>query len=409
MKNKILKRVFAFAMTAAVIAGSAMPAMAATLPADGKISTSDTTLIIPKGVVMHNDIEGQYYGPTINFTYTIAPETPATPATPTGAKPTVTDADPDTGVVQTGVADGVTISTMPSLTSSKLNMNQAGVETQNTGGLVLAADASKFSKPGIYRYKITDTTTDAALYAAGITRGSAYQDDRWLDLYIERNAAEELVVAGYVLLKTNDPTVTTQTGKSQGYIQADNLGTDDYYTYNVTLAKDVEGAMGDRTHEFPFDITINNDSKTYMWQENGTDNMAETALTSATLKHGDVINIRGLSPRAKVSYTETIDVNDIYDVSVTGAEDAVLVASTAKGEGETTVLSASDVSTYLTANSATSVATTPTATNVSEVTYVNTMDTVSPTGVLLRFAPYLFMLFAGIVLFGLSRRQRTIA
>ena len=409
MKNKILKKAFAFAMTAAVIAGSAMPALAATLPADGKISTSDTTLIIPKGVVMHNDIEGQYYGPTINFTYTIAPETPATPATPTGAKPTVTDADPDTGVVQMGVADGVTISTMPSLTSSKLNMNQAGVETQNTGGLVLAADASKFSKPGIYRYKITDTTTDAALYAAGITRGSTYQDDRWLDLYIERNAQENLVVAGYVLLKTNDPTVTTQTGKSQGYIQADNLGTDDYYTYNVTLKKDVEGAMGDRTHEFPFAITIDNDSKTYLWQENGTDNMAETALTSATLKHNDIINIRGLSPRAKVSYTETIDVNDIYDVSVTGAESAVLVASSAKGEGETTVLSTSDVSTYLSANSATSVATTPTATNVSAVTYVNTMDTVSPTGVLLRFAPYLFMLFAGIVLFGLSRRQRTIA
>lgn len=380
MKKKILKFITAALAVSACLTSSVFASVA--IGTNGYVSSNETTLTIPKGVLMKNDLSGtnQFYGPDVDYTFSVEPATPPAGAT-VSSNSAVTNVHP-------GVADSVTISTTPDFDSELVDFTSAGTESQEL--LTLSVDVTKFTKPGVYRYLITDTTPASVLYATGIVRSSDYQTTRYLDVFIERDTDSTYKVAGYVLMKNNPATNAEGTiQKSVGFIEGDNLGSDAYKTYNVTLEKDVEGSMGDRTHEFPFAIGVNNNNYTYFWAENETDltQYATTALTSATLKHGDIIYIRGLNPHATVAYTETIDVDDIYNVKATGASNSTLVAEAAKTNTETTVLAASAVTTYETVNSTSAVTTDPTLNNVSETTFVNTLEAVSPTGVVLRFAP----------------------
>ena len=391
LKN-IIKRAVA---AAATICLAASPVLAAVpIGNQGYVASEETTLTIPKGVTMFNEVTGTYYHPDINYTYTIAPATPPTGATAkTGTGETAAEAE-----VHAGIADAVTISSVPQFATGAKEMTAAGTEyTQN---LNITVDTTKFAKPGIYRYLITDTTPLADLFAAGVTRTADYQTTRYLDVYIERDTDTTYKVAGYVLIK-NNPALNDNGNiqKSVGYIASDGLGNDSYHTYNVRLAKDVQGTMGDRTHSFPFAVTVNNNSLTYLWAKNETDNtnFASTALTSSTLKHNDYIIIRGLNPHATVAYTETNDVDDIYRVRVTG-DGTVLVAEAPKQLNETAVLAASAVTDYDAENTSSDIDHVGVLTNVKDVVYVNTMNAVSPTGVVTRFAPYLLILGAAIVL-----------
>ncbi|MCR5429816.1 MAG: hypothetical protein K6E58_01105 [Eubacterium sp.] len=376
----------------------------------GEVETTDTTVTIPKGITLVNlDAAGQYYSADIDYTYTIAPAEMST-----FASQTVTDDDSNTGTVHAGPTGGVTITGTPSFDSALNNFTTTGNEITDT--IDLSTDLSKFSKPGIYRYTITDTTATSALFGQGMNRPDDYQTVRYLDVYLHNNATSgNLEVYGYTLQKESgkDSSNKIQLNKDPGYIKSSEAssgyaGTDVYETYNVTLTKSVTGTLGDKNHEFPFVAEINNNGYQYLTAKNSATATAQTAATTSvntTLKHSDVFHINGLNSKATVGYTETNDTTDTYEVTVNGSSSTLVAASEVAPNG-TKALTAGAITSYAANNSATSIDVEGTDTQYSGVTFVNNIDEVSPTGVILRFLPFVLILGCGIALLVLTRRNR---
>ena len=291
----------------------------------------------------------------------------------------------------------------------------SGVYTGNKEKLyILKTDLTKFVSPGIYRYKITDETTTSALFAAGITRPDTYQTERYLDVYIKNKTSGGLEVAAYTLMKGNNITVTAS-DKDSGfnYDSESDEHTDIYRTFNIRIEKQVKGDIGDKTHPFPFTITINNKGKKYFC---GTDinNTSESNVESMTqnLTHGQVFYIRGLCPQASVGYSETNDTIDTYKVKIEGKSDPsqgaweVLVAESDVEANGIKTLTPGKVTNYETVNSETDVTNNAELTKYRDVQYTNTLNSVSPTGVIIRIVPFVILIAGAVVLLIVIRRIR---
>jgi len=180
-----------------------------------------------------------------------------------------------------------------------------------------------------------------------------------------------------------------------------------YECYNVCLKKSIKGPMADRTHKFPFDITVNNKTKETTPNDlayvGGGEPKLETVTTvTANLADKETYVLEGLNPHATLNFKETNNTTFHYAVSVNG-----------QGVGEMDM--GEYVIAYTDESSGTPVAkaiSTLNSTNnefeeqIPVVTFTNTQTVVSPTGVVLRFAPYILMLGAAFFFVALSRRRR---
>lgn len=405
IKNKLLKKITAAALSLLLIAASAVTVLAKTDIGSGNVTTNDTTLKIPKTVYCMNSSVGNYYGPEITYQYTIAPVEPVANAV-VEQLPVVIG--PDGGVVLQNEGK-VSFSSNDRVD----NVLPGGRETAPQY-LILKTDLTKFVSPGIYRYKITDETTTSALFAAGITRPDTYQTERYLDVYIKNKTSGGLEVAAYTLMKGNNITVTAS-DKDSGfnYDSESDEHTDIYRTFNIRIEKQVKGDMGDKTHPFPFTITINNKGKKYFC---GTDinNTSESNVESMTqnLTHGQVFYIRGLCPQASVGYSETNDTIDTYKVKIEGKSDPsqgaweVLVAESDVEANGIKTLTPGKVTNYETVNSETDVTNNAELTKYRDVQYTNTLNSVSPTGVIIRIVPFVILIAGAVVLLIVIRRIR---
>ena len=164
--------------------------------------------------------------------------------------------------------------------------------------------------------------------------------------------------------------------------------------------------MGDKNHPFPFTVTVNNNGAPFFCGKD-PDHLVYTQQSaynsSITLKHGETFYIQGLSPHAKVSYSEKNDTSETY----------VVKAQVDNGSGNGEVLAGSDttqiapngslavpqfnISNYETVNNPTTnqVGVTAVIDPNTRVIYTNTIRAISPTGVILRFAPF-------VILFGFA-------
>lgn len=404
MKKNVLKSCGVFALSA-LMAVSALSVCAHAISINGGsspgvVSSNETTVTVPKGITFINEDAVTSAGPDVTFTYSVAPATVT-------AGTSVTDANGKSINVKAGPAQGLTLdATTLTFPSSETNTTSAeGIE--HTKDISMSVDLTKFSQPGVYRYEITDETSLATLYAAGLTRSDDYQENRFLDVFIQRNNQGNLEVSGYALKTTNDST-TPSSEKDPGFVAASPVegeDTDHYKTYNVEVRKLIAGTMGDTSHEFPFAITVANQNKPYLAGEGTTASTSATSL-SATLKHNDVYTIQGLSPKATFSVVETNDTNplDPYVVSVNGKTAAIQV--TEDTSNMTYSIAAGTVSSYDADNSASDVSEIGAKTNYEQVTYTNTLDTVSPTGLVMRYGAYLFMAIAGIAIIAIAMRKK---
>ena len=175
----------------------------------GESGTAITSLLVPKDIVLFNTTTQDIYEPNITYTYTLETQNP-------GTGTIITDKNSVTGTVKTGVAGLVTIqgangsgATGTAGTAASLvfgDDTSAGSDTNTEGASVTSSskvatrnitvafntNVLKTGDPlaypadaaGIYRFKITDTTTAAALTAAGIERDSSYDPVRYLDVYV---------------------------------------------------------------------------------------------------------------------------------------------------------------------------------------------------------------------------------
>ena len=155
----------------------------------------DDTIKLEKEILVYNDDTSlsKVYGPGIEYTYTVSTADPA--------GNTVTDNDGDKMAVKEGVADGLTVTG-----TAKFEKNAAVTMADGVGStkafVTLKANIGSFTGAGIYRYKITEEMVQADFEAAGLTRASDYDEERYVDVYI-KNGTNGLEVAGIVVFIGN--------------------------------------------------------------------------------------------------------------------------------------------------------------------------------------------------------------
>ena len=375
---------------------------------DDVIVAGQSELRIPKTLVLESSLDKAFI-PEIEYSYSIEPATPPAGATVTDDAAQHSPAVSVTSVVTAGPVGGVTLGSEGKVVFAAGEMDKGTL----TEYLSVSVEIGRFSKPGIYRYKISDVTDESVLFDAGVTRGAAYAADRYLDIYIHYSASEALEPYGYVLLRENKANVNADdSAKSIGFVEAEEGDTTDIYTtVDISVSKTVTGAMGDLKHEFDFAISVSNNGLSYYAKENAVpavSDVKDDTSFSVELKNGDVYYLCGLSPKAVVSYTETNDTIDTYQVTIIDNASAIVnsVDKSAAAPGEQQTTGELAVSNYPAADPGDFVNTRVAASDNQAIDFTNNLDEISPTGVVLRVAPYALMLGAGLFLLLLAKRRR---
>jgi len=430
----------------------------------------DDKIPLIKGIVFFNANGSNVYEPNVTFSYGVAPATIAAD----GSDATVTDDasthDPAVAVqrnVYPGPNDGVTGTTISfSATNAIKSSDAAGAEVEKTGNLTL--DIMKFSRPGIYRYLITETVTSPStgtdserLQAAGLTeRGSGYDNTRYLDVYIRNKAdGSGLEMYGAVIFKTTGTSgnegkdsIDTATKKTTGFepnptgdsniTYANDPNVDKYYTYDFSVKKTVSGSMADTTHEFPFFVSVTNSipGAMFTYQYDGTENFnvnatAGTQTTNGTvmtapvtlsnsgfaigvdnvavnngalkLKHNDTIKLIGVPSNQTTELAVVVkEFNDTYDqyTASTSVTNGTLSIANTNGSNPAVL---SGIMTASTGSMITSSFDLKSNDTVGQIlTINNNLTEISPTGYVSRFAPYALILVGGIILLIISKKHK---
>lgn len=401
-----------------VIALLGSAAFAESVKSDGTVNTyngiesSNNKIGIAKQIVFVNAEATAVREPNIIYTYTIVPAS-------VGTSSTVTDYEGNIGIVNTGVADAVT-GTVTSTTSTVEFKDTATVSATSNGTASAAKyaeftfDPTKFKvndvlTPGIYRYLITETC-NVTKASVGITEAATYADKRFLDVYVKWNDARNaLEIYGYVLFEgsATDSIVSTDvTMKSAGYVntattdgqQAD---VDVYKTQNLYIYKTTTGALAQKNNDFPItvtltaptgvlapkmDVTVSGDGSL----TNTSGYISAWGDVAGTVRDNSTIAIKGIPNNAKVSIVERNNTVDSYKVkagTTSGAADLLTEKIVAAGAN---AVATSDV----------------TIDTKSDIYFTNTLDTISPTGYVARFAPYALMLIGGIALLIIAMKHK---
>ncbi|MBR5348548.1 MAG: hypothetical protein IK125_04865 [Lachnospiraceae bacterium] len=396
---------------AGTTAGGAIPS-----PTVENTTNAINTVSIKKELIFINDAGSDVREPNITYSYRIEPVTFADTD-----DVQVTDAAGVSGKVKSGVAAALPATTTQTIVFSDDNalVHTSAAGAVETRYVDFAFTPAEFPGPGIYRYVITETSTDKD--AVGVEEEGAYGETRYLDVYVRKTAEDDdtPVIYGYVLFEdtattsfnaASNPTENIDM-KSSGFVNkpdpstgTDLNGVDVYRTQNLTITKETAGLLADKGHNFPIDITF---AKPADITEDvlvnvtlGGNATLEDVTTDATLgdyitlgdaftgtvDNGSSITFIGVPQGTTFSIVETNDTPDSYKVKMLSGTTVLLAESIVPASGSSATWT----------NDATLDTTT-------EVTITNTLDTISPTGFITRFAPYVLLLAGGILLIVLGR------
>lgn len=403
-----------------------------TYKGDSKTTTSGNNIPIVKTIVMFNANGSDVYAPTITYNYTVTTVTGLTGVTVNDGtnSATVNDGVPG-GVSGTSIAFAPGTDTVASAANGK--------ELEKSGNLTVTINASTFQHAGIYRYKIEESiegtgTDNENLQAVGMeARTGDYDTVRYLDVYI-KNGTTGLELQGAVIFKTQETTsgnegkdpITTTFDKTGGYEPGTEPGTgtanytddhtvDRYTTYDFEVAKAITGNLADKTHNFPFYVNITNtiSGAKFTYTDDAGNASAETisgtsiakgteAKTSALkLKDGESIKFVGVpsnqTSALSISVKEWNDTVDQYTATVAvanGTAPTVTNGTMTANSDTPAVIGTFDIK----ANDAVN----------QKMTVTNNLSDISPTGVVIRFAPFVLLLGASLfmVLFARTRKSK---
>lgn len=283
-----------------------------------------------------------------------------------------------------------------------------GDNAQKTPTIVF--DTSVFLTPGIYRYVLTHENLSADQTAAGVSRGDTYKD-LILDVYVSNNTnGSARIVTGAVLhedAEAQNDSAKKVTGYTDKYTVSvpGNPGdpNDDKPTsYDVEITKTTTGVAGDPNQEFVFTINIpaipDGDGVSVDGVEvdvvrtggiGGTDkDVAKITLSKAnpqtisvTLKNESSYKLQGVPANFKLSVSENpLDYTPSFKVTDMEMDE---------NNGTTADAGTREVKT-----------------TGGKIAFTNNRDMISPTGVVLRIAPYAIMLGAGVVLFIILKSRK---
>ena len=356
------RRLAAFAVVAATmllaLVGVVTPAWAEEGSTTPHLPVTDNEVTIASKLTMDENA----MVPSVMFNYSIAPAS-KNELTSTGGMP-----------VTAGVDGAVSLSPdSVNYSDKKLKHENADGATTITAPLSAVLDVSKFTAPGIYRYKITQQKP--ALNGLNVTHEALF-----LDVYVENNGT------GFVV---KGCTLSAEAGsgkKTDGFAN-------DYATHMLTIKKIVEGNQGDKNKDFDFTVTIKGaDGETYKYAtvKGGTttpneNNAASGTAISVSLKNEESVIFYGLSSSDTFTVAEKDYSSDGYTTSYkigdgTSSTEGSSIADTAIGDFDTTVI------------------------------FTNTKDATVPTDVIRTVAPYVaivaFAAVMGVVFFRPRRNRR---
>lgn len=428
----------------------------------------DKTVVIQKELVVYsNGVGGErIVAPSICFKYTLSAGTAnktitdadgITVKTKAGILPSRTTAylqyDADLG-------DPAPISYDPRFSTSNegnfyttINFLRSSTSgTSNLAPIIFDFSDVTFTAAGVYRYVIMEEVARDQTKEANAIKDGTISDTRYLDVYVRDpvDTETERQIYGYALF-TNDNDINAGAAsgasdtvaaavKTTGFVADGSLTADQYYTFGLVIKKNLLNDAANLSHEFPFDIRFSNPNPlevtasfkttgtTFPFVANDTEatstyaglgtaderycfdviNIPSHAFSTATnhsnkialgdfTETGDSITVWGIPAGTTVYVYENNDIEgNTYNSSYTVGSGS---ASTAKAISWITTDDAnkSDV-----AEVETTAYTTPG--NV-DVTFTNTLALISPTGVVVRYAPYALILGAALVLLFLARRR----
>ena len=318
--------------------------------------------------------------PSITFTYSMRRGT-AVPATDSNIEILVSEVGGGT-VGTAAFSNNDTLNTINGLpTDADPSSPTAGKKYVQKNVSISLPDTS-FTKPGVYRYEITEKNDNPL---PGVT----YDPDsiRYLDVFVVADENDELHVQNYVFRKAatniglDGKYISNPTEKGAGY---NNILTQ----YDFDFSKTISGNQGDKNKRFSFTLTITGANPgTYPIIANDvTGNPTSitvgadgTATGTYSLTNGSTVKVIGLNKGAVCTVTEDPD-----DYTATHSLDGGDVVS---GESSGAV---------------------PLADSDHSVAFTNTRNGIIPTGVILTIAPFAIgiCVFGAIIIFIIVRRKR---
>ena len=425
-------------------------------------------IILKKEITAYNPSENLIYGPEIEYSYQI---TAASTGELFNITDETTDHSSNMATTAKAIAGVVTGVEVTGTAEGKINWTNADILEASSAGAEnyknLTIDFSDvvFSQPGVYRYKITETvdayTTSGVKESTGTTAHTRYLDVYVMrsDSYTDGTKKTDWKIYGYVCfcnaedITPDGDTPTAGAMKTNGFVSAQSGTTkvpaDEYHTYNLTVGKTLNNDDTMNTNKFPFDVAFSNGTtgtatETFQFAVKTTGNATVTHIDNAAGKtvngtdvdaaalptvggvdvvttdgkdgnpaiaNGATVKYIGIPDTVKVTVTETNNVaGTTYTTTaketVAGgtATDVVFDAASTAALDSTKKQATTD--TEDTAVYAQTAA--PAADKDVAVQYTNTLAIISPTGVALRVAPYVLILFAGVALLLVSRRRKAV-
>jgi hypothetical protein len=410
--KRILRKVASIFVATAMVAALGVSAMAADMPQTGieegtPVGESvGNSITLYKGIMPYNSDNLEINAPTISYSFSIdAGE----------ADQEIIDAAGVKVKTKAGVTGGVSID---SSTCAWTNNDTMTPGTLSTKPFTITFASDVFTSAGVYRYVITDETTADTLAAAGVTRDTNnYDGTRYLDVYVKEDSGS-FVIYGYVCFTTQVNPLNDTEGKAaenavktQGFVNKggeSGTGTDTtcdaYYTYNVTVGKELVNDTEHNGNKFPFTVKFKNETITgnikLTSDVTGTaDLKAELASASinglestANIAHGGTVKYIGIPCGTEVEVFETNNVSTAaYTSECSGADEAV----------DSKVISLNEASNTASVKCDKNVAGTS-----KTVTFTNTLALISPTGVALAVLPFVILLGFGVGFMVVSTTKR---
>lgn len=386
MKRNLLKRIGAIALAVAVSLTMGTAAFAEDMGTGGTVTTDSNSITLKKAIEVTN-YSGYAYEPTITYTYTLSDGT---------AAGTVKDnkTPPITAHYKAGLTTYLATGCTAAQKAEFSKNTAAPSDSMASKNLTWTFNPAAFPSAGVYRYVVTEATsvTPASI---GIDRPSNYNPSKYLDVYVKNGENNTLAIYGYALVDDEANTVTSESAKSQGWNAGDDL--DKYKTYNITITKNITGAGADMKAEFPFTVALAGNMDAANIATDGTGSSIGIASGSVTgkLGNGKTLIIKGLPNTVTFSVSEGNPTSDTYKATATVS--GVTVDSKAEGADL-----ANEPIAVVTGGHVSTATTSPITIDVE-----NNLGTISPTNVVMRFAPFLFIFGAAILLLVVMRRRRT--
>ena len=317
--------------------------------------------------------------PDVTFSYSMRRGT-AVPATDSNIEILVSESGGGTiGTAAFSNAD--TTNTIAGLPTDEDHSNPTTGKKYVQKSVSIALPTTSFTKPGVYRYKITEKTDNPL---PGVT----YDPDsiRYLDVFVVADESDVLHVQNYVFRKAatniglDGKYVSNPDEKSSGYINT-------LTQYDFDFSKTISGNQGDKNKRFNFILNITGANPGVYPVETNDVTGNPTSITVGTngtatgeylLTNGSTVKVTGLNEGAVCTVTEDED-----DYTPTYSLDG---GNAVSGNSRAVTLADSDHS----------------------VAFTNTRNGIIPTGIIMTIAPFAIgiCVFGAVFIFIIVRRKR---